>query len=130
MRQIKEISHEKTSVWLRKGNLKKVIDFLLIRVQNKATRIFYIKAKIYNAHQNSKCSSRDETLNHIISKSSQQTENEYKTRHSWLGKVIQWELCKKLKSDHTTKWYIPKSESILENETYKIVKDLRYKRIT
>ena len=27
----------------------------------------------------------------------------YKTKHDWVGKVIQWELCKKLKFEHTAK---------------------------
>ena len=40
-----------------------------------------------------------------------------------MGKVIGRELCKKLKFNHTTKWYIHKSESILENELHKIPLD-------
>ena len=28
---------------------------------------------------------------------------EYKTRYDWVGKVIHWELCKKLKFYHITK---------------------------
>ena len=32
-------------------------------------------------------------------------------------KVTQWELCKKLKFDHTNKWYMHNPESVLENET-------------
>ena len=46
-----------------------------------------------------------------------------KTGHSWVGKVIPWELCKRLKLDHTTKWYMHKSELILENETHKFLWD-------
>ena len=33
--------------------------------------------------------------------------------------VIHWELCKKLKFDHTNKWYMHKPVSVLENETHK-----------
>ena len=40
---------------------------------------------------------RDETINHII------VQKEYKTRHDWVAKVIHYELCKKLKFDHTNK---------------------------
>ena len=47
-------------------------------------------------------------------------QKEYKTRHDWVGKVIHWDLCKKLKFDHTTKWYIHKPESVLENKLHKI----------
>ena len=46
---------------------------------------------------------------------------EYKTRHDWMGKVIHKELCKKLKFDHTDKCYIHKLESVLGNETLKII---------
>ena len=34
-----------------------------------------------------------------------------------MGRVIQWELWKKLKFHHTTKWYIHKPEYVQENET-------------
>ena len=47
----------------------------------------------------------------------------HKTRHDWVGVVIYWELCKKLKYDHSTKWYMHKPESVLENETHKILLD-------
>ena len=43
----------------------------------------------------------------------------YKTRHDSVGKVIHWQLCKKLKFDYTTKWYMHKPEFILQNETHK-----------
>ena len=45
---------------------------------------------------------------------------EYETRHDWVGKVIHWELCKKLKFDHTIKWYMHKSKSVQENEKHNI----------
>ena len=37
--------------------------------------------------------------------------------------MIHRELCKKLKFDHTTKWYMHKLESLLENKTHKILWD-------
>ena len=46
-----------------------------------------------------------------------------KTKHDWLGKMIHWELSNWLKFDHTTKWYKHKPESVLENETRKILGD-------
>ena len=61
----------------------------------------------------------------------QQTgKKEFKTRPDWDGEVIHFELCKKLKFDHTTKWYMHKSESVLENEIHKFTEILRYKKIT
>ena len=37
--------------------------------------------------------------------------------------MIHWELCKKFKFDHTTRWYKHKLEPILENDTHKILWD-------
>ena len=55
---------------LRKVNLKRDTESLLIAAQNDAIRKNRIKARIDKTQQNSKCSScgdRDETINHIIS---------------------------------------------------------------
>ena len=71
------------------------------------------------------CSERDETINHMISEYRELTQREYKTRHDWVGKVVHWELCKKLKFNYTTKWYMYKSESILVNETRKILLEFK-----
>ena len=49
---------------------------------------------------------------------------EYKTRQNGVDKVIHWDVCKKLKFDHTNKWYMHNLASVLENEI------LSYKRIT
>ena len=40
-----------------------------------------------------------------------------------MGKVIYWELYKKLKFDRTTKFYFHKSESVLDNEMYEFLCD-------
>ena len=64
----------------------------------------------------------DETVN-LISESSKLSLKEYQTWHDWVGKVIYWELCKRLKFDHTNKWYIYKVEFVLKNETHKIIWD-------
>ena len=45
------------------------------------------------------------------------------TRNDWVAKVIHWELCKKLKFDHKSKWYMHNPESVLKNETYKLLCD-------
>ena len=50
-------------------------------------------------------------------------QKEYKTRHNWVGKVTYWKLCKRLKFNHTSKWYMHKPESVLENGTHKILWD-------
>ena len=40
-----------------------------------------------------------------------------------MGKVIHREWCKKLKFDYTNKWYMRNPESVLENETHKLLCD-------
>ena len=47
-----------------------------------------------------------------------------KINYNWVGKVIHWELCKKLKFGHTTKWYVHNPESAPENAMYKILWDI------
>ena len=66
------------------------------------------------------CIDRDETINHIIKECSKLVQKEYKTRHNLVGKVIQWEMCKKFKFDHTNKWYMHNLAPVLENNTHKL----------
>ena len=69
-RLINDISHEKTSTWLRKGNLQRETESLLIAAQNNDIRTNQTKAKIDKTQQNSKCrlcGDSDKTINHIIS---------------------------------------------------------------
>ena len=37
--------------------------------------------------------------------------------------MIHWEICKKSKFDHTNKWYMHNLASVLENDTYKLLRD-------
>ena len=122
-RLINNISHQKTSTWLGKGNFKRETESLLIAAQNNAIRTNQIKARIDKTQQNSKCrlcGDRYETINHIISECIKLVQKEYKTRHDWVGKVIRWEMCKQFKFDHTNKWYIHIPEPVLENNTHKL----------
>ena len=41
------------------------------------------------------CGDRDEIINQI-SECSKLAQMEYKARHDWVGKVIHWEMCKKI----------------------------------
>ena len=42
--------------------------------------------------------------------------------YDWMGK-FHWELCKKFEFDHTNNWYIQNPESVLRNETHKLLWD-------
>ena len=123
-RLINNSSLEKTWTWPRKGNFTRKTESLLMAAQNNAIRTNHIQARIYKTQQNSKyrlCGDRDETINHIISECSKLAQKEYKTRHNWAGKVIHWEMCKKVKFDHKKKWYMHNPASVLENDTYKLL---------
>ena len=90
---IKNISHDKTGTWLRKGNFKRETESLLMAAQNNAIRTNHIKVRIDKTQQNSKCrlcGDRDETITRIISECSKLAQKEYKSRHNWVGKVIQF----------------------------------------
>ena len=50
-------------------------------------------------------------------------QKKYKTKHDWVGKVIPEEQCKRLKFDHSNKWYMHKPKAVLENEMHKILWD-------
>ena len=108
-------------------DFKRETEFLLIATQNNTIRTNYTKTKINNTPQNPKCtlsSDKYETIDHIISECSKQAQREYKTRHNWLEKVINWESCKKLTFDHN-KWYMHKPVSVLKNKTHKIFRDFK-----
>ena len=125
-RLINNISHQKTWTWLRKGNLKRETESLLIAAQDNAIRTNHIKARIDKTQQNSKCrlcSDRDETINHIISECSKLAAKEYKARHDWVGKVIHWEMCRKFQFDHANKWYMHNPPPFLENDSRKHLLD-------
>ena len=80
-----------------------------------------MRAKNGNSRQNSKCrlcNDKDETINHIISECSRLAQREHKTRHDRVRKKIHLELCKNLEYDYTTKLYMPKPESVLDNEMH------------
>ena len=49
------ISHQKTWIWLRKGNLKRETESLLLAAQDNAIRTNHIKMRIDKTRQNSKC---------------------------------------------------------------------------
>ena len=74
---------KKTTLWLRKGNLKRETESLLKAARDNAIRTNHITARIHKTQQNSKCrlcSDRDETINHIISECCKLAQKDYKTR--------------------------------------------------
>ena len=111
----------------KKGNFYRETETLLIAAQKmNKKRTNHIKARIEKMQQNSKyrlCDDRDKTINHIISECSKLAQKKYKVRHNWVGKVIHWELYKKMKFDHMNKWYMHNPTSVLENDAHKVLRD-------
>ena len=67
-RQTGKIVYEKTKTWLRKRNLRKETEFLLIEAQKNTIRTNYVSAEINNTQQKSNCKlfgDRDDTVNYI-----------------------------------------------------------------
>ena len=125
-RLINNISLQKTWTWLRKGNLKRETESLLIATQDNAMRTNHIKARTDKTQQNNKCrlcGDRDEIINHIISECSKLAQKEYKARHDWVGKVIHWEMCRKFQFDHINKWYMHNPAPVLGNDSHKLLWD-------
>ena len=134
----------KTSVWIflvrnwqnltwedltKKGILKRETESLLIAAQNNAIKTNYNKVKINNMQLNSECrlcGNKNIIINLIISKL---VEKEIKTTYDWVRKVIHWELGKKLKFEHTYKWYLHKPESVQVNEMQKILGDFEIQMV-
>ncbi len=70
------------------------------------------------------CGKVDETINHLISECSKMAQKEYKRRHDWEGKMIHWDICRKFSIHVSDKWYNHEPQSVVENETCKILWDL------
>ena len=62
-------------------------------------------------------------IDHIVNKYSKLGQKDYNIRYNWSGKVIHFEMCKRLKFHHNVKWFMCKLESTLENETHGILRD-------
>ena len=58
-----------------------------------------------------------------ISECCKLTQKEYNSRHDKVGKVIHWEMCKKLKFYQTNKLYIHNPADVLENDSHKLIWD-------
>ena len=50
-------------------------------------------------------------------------QKEHKTRHDWVGKVINWKMWKKFKFVKKNKWYMHNPAPVLENNTHKLLRD-------
>ena len=78
-------------MWLGKEKLKRETESILIAVENNVIKTNHIKVKTDKTQENNRCrlcGDSDETINHIVSECSKLTQEEYKTRHDCVGKVM------------------------------------------
>ena len=72
------------------------------------------------------CRKVEERIDHIVSGCGKLVQKEYKRRHDNLGKIVHWKLARKCNFEAGDKWYEHESESVLENEDYKILWDFSF----
>ena len=99
---------------------------LILAAQEQAIRTNLIKAKIDKTQEDSRCrmcGKVDETINHLISECSKMAQKEYKNRHDWVGRRIHWDICRTFGVNVSEKWYNHEPESVVENDTCKVLWD-------
>ena len=57
----------------------------------------------------------------LRSECSKLAQKKYKARHDWVGKFINWGMCRKFKFNHADKWYMHNPEPVLENDINKLL---------
>ena len=118
-----------TWAWLRKGDLKKETEGMIMAAQDQALRTRYIRKEIDKEDISSKCrlcDEREETIAHIVSECKMLAQKQYKLwRHDRVARIIHWDLCKKWKLEHADKWYDHEPSTVIENEEVKVLWDMK-----
>ena len=70
------------------------------------------------------CSSKPETISHIINECPKLAQREYKYRHDKVAKAVHWSLSKKTGLPHQEEWYNHEPNVVEENEDYKLIWDM------
>ena len=86
--QTNNIGHNQIWTWLRKGNLKKENESLLIAAENNAIMLKRKSMRQQNS-EGKLCGEKDETVYHLIIDCSKLAQKGYKIRHDRVGKGIQ-----------------------------------------
>ena len=97
---------------------------LILAVQNQIIRTNLGQGKIDKSQGDSLCRvcrKVDESIDHSVSVCSKLAQKEWKRKHDNLGKTVHRKLTRKCNFEAGDKWYEHESESILENEDYKIL---------
>ena len=115
--------------WLSKGDLKKTTEGTIIAAQEQSLRTRSIQYRIDKSETSPMCrlcNQREETVAHILSECQVLAQNQYKNwRHDKVAQIIHWYLCKLHDLDHNEKWYEHKPEVVQENNSVKLLWDMR-----
>ena len=87
-----------------------------------------MRSGVYEENIQSMCrvsGAADETVAYIVSEWSKLVHMEYKqVRHDSVAKILYWKLCEKWRFNNAEKWYIHKSDKVLESDECKILWDV------
>ena len=102
---------------VKKGNLRRETESLLIVAQNNVIRIILIISKQKLIIRRKIASVGYEAVIQIVNEGCKLVQKKSKTWNDEMGKVIKWESCKKL-GDHILKWYMHKPQSFQDDEMH------------
>lgn len=120
------IDKPSTYKWLKLGFLKKQTESLIMAAQEQALRTNKIKVSIDRKKISPlcrMCNEKDETVDHIVSSCKNLASIEYLNRHNKVAQYLHHHLLKQNNFNVKDKWYEHQPESIVENNTAKILWD-------
>ena len=126
VRQTKEVGNQDRWQWLQNGTLKHEAESLIHAPQEQTIRTNIIKEKIDKSQEQMKCrtcSRADETIKHIESECPKLAQKEYKRRHDWIGRRVNWKVYGANGNHVNPKRYEHQPEAVIENDSCKILCD-------
>jgi len=112
--------------WLKKAQLKKETEALIMAAQENSLRLNYIKFTVdhtINSGTCRMCHQYNETVQHVLCGCPKMAKIEYTQRHDRVGKVIHWALMKKYGFDTSDMFYHHSPQPVIENSECKILWD-------
>ena len=126
LRQTEDIRNSLSWEWLRKGDIKKETEGMILAAQEQALRTNAIKANIDKQNVSAlcrMCHQKEESVNHVICECSKLAQSDYKIRHDNVARIIHWELSKVYGLTHAEKWYDHVPEAVIESNEVKLLWD-------
>lgn len=124
LRDIEEVSTERTWEWLKAGHLTKETEGLILAAQEQALRVNSIKRNIDGQDVSPlcrMCRKTNETVQHIVSGCTILAGTRYLARHDIVGKHIHWLILKKYGIPTESKWYQHVPQTVTESTDGSVV---------